>query len=135
MAGLIESQQLLERFGLMTEHDLAAVLGVTRGTLKNRAHSQLPEFVKVGRARLFEETSVREYLGVTGPASPPRLVSKVAHGLQARGLNREEAACYVGLDPHVFDVVVRRGQMPQATRIGNREVWDRLKLDAAFSLL
>jgi predicted DNA-binding transcriptional regulator AlpA len=135
MAGLIEPQQLLERFGLITEHDLAAMLGVTRGTLKNRARSELPEFVKVGRARLFKEASVREYLGVTGPAPPPRSVTKVEGGLQPRGLNREEAARYVGLDSQSFDVLVHRGQMPQATRIGNTEVWDRHKLDAAFSLL
>jgi predicted DNA-binding transcriptional regulator AlpA len=135
MADLIEPQQLLERFGLMTEHDLAAMLGVTRRTLKNRAYSELPEFVKVGRARLFKEASVREYLGVTGPSPPPRPVTKVEGGLQPRGLNREEAAGYIGLDPQSFDVLVNRGDMPQATRVGNREVWDRLKLDAAFSLL
>lgn len=86
--------------------------------------------MKVGRARLFKEASVREYLGVTGPAPPPRSVTKVEDGLQPRGLNREEAARYVGLNPLSFDVLVHQGQMPQATRIGNREVWDRLKLDA-----
>jgi hypothetical protein len=136
MDGLVDPQQLLERFGLVTEEDFAAMLGVTRGTLKNRPYSQLPEFVKVGRRRLFKETSVREYFGVTGPAPPPRSsVTKVEGGIQPRGFNKEEAARYVGLDPSAFDVLVARKQMPDGTRIGNREVWDRLKLDAAFSLL
>ncbi|MPZ34887.1 MAG: hypothetical protein GEV13_28545 [Rhodospirillales bacterium] len=136
MDGLVDPQQLLERFGLVTEGDFAAMLGVTRGTLRNRPYSQLPEFVKVGRRKLFKEASVREYLGVTGPAPPPRSsVTKVEGGIQPRGLNKEEAARYVGLDPRTFDLLVDRGQMPVATRIGNREVWDRLKLDAAFSLI
>jgi hypothetical protein len=131
MDGLVDPQQLLERFGLVTEEDFAAMLGVTRGTLKNRPYSQLPEFVKVGHRR-----PVREYFGVIGPAPPPRSsVTKVEGGIQPRGLNKEEAARYVGLDPRSFDLLVDRGKMPDATRIGNREVWDRLKLDAAFSLL
>ena len=111
------------------------MLGVTRGTLKNRARSQLPDFVKVGRARLFKEELVREYLGVTGATPPPRTVTKAEGGIQPRGLNREEAARYVGVDPYSFDGLVDRGQMPPAVRIGNRKVWDRLKLDVAFSLL
>ena len=127
MLGLVDPQQLLERFGLVTEEDFAAMLGVTRGTLKNRPHSRLPKFVKAGRRMLFKEESVREYFGVTGPAPPPRS--------SPRGLNKEEAARYVGLDLTTFDALVERGQMPDATRIGKREVWDRLKLDAAFSLL
>jgi DNA-binding transcriptional regulator YiaG len=33
MDGLVDPQQLRERFGLVTEQDFAAMLGVTRGTL------------------------------------------------------------------------------------------------------
>jgi predicted DNA-binding transcriptional regulator AlpA len=136
MDGLVDPQQLRERFGLVTEEDFAAMLGVTRGTLKNRPHSRLPKFVKAGRRRLFKEESVREYFGVTGPAPPPRSsVTKIEGGIQPRGLNKEEAARYVGIDLTTFDALVDRGQMPDATRIGKREGWDRLKLDAAFSLL
>jgi hypothetical protein len=53
---------LLERFGLITEEDLAALLGISVGTLKNRPCSDLPEFVKAGRRRLFKEASVRTHL-------------------------------------------------------------------------
>jgi predicted DNA-binding transcriptional regulator AlpA len=50
-----------------------------------------------------------------------------------RGLNREEAARYVGVGATLFDEMVDDGRMPRPKRIGKRVVWDRLKLDAAFS--
>lgn len=53
---------LLERFGLITEPDLAALLGVTVKTLKNRRRDDLPTFTKSGRQRLFYEDSVKAYL-------------------------------------------------------------------------
>lgn len=57
-----DAVQLLERFGLITEGDLATLLGVSVKTLKNRPRANLPTFVKAGRRRLFVEKSVREYL-------------------------------------------------------------------------
>lgn len=51
-----------ERFGLMTEEDLAKLLGVTVRTLQNRPRSNLPAFVKAGRRRLYKVDSVRAYL-------------------------------------------------------------------------
>lgn len=57
-----DATQLLERFGLIPEEDLAALLGVSVKTLKNRRRKNLPSFVKAGRKRLFHEKSVREYL-------------------------------------------------------------------------
>lgn len=56
------NRALLERFGLMVEEDLAAILGVSVKTLKNRRRDELPDFVKAGRRRLFVEESVRDYL-------------------------------------------------------------------------
>lgn len=58
----MDATHLLERFGLITEEDLAALLGCSVKTLKNRARSDLPAFVKAGRRRLFKEDSVRAYL-------------------------------------------------------------------------
>lgn len=52
-----------------------------------------------------------------------------------RGLSRSEAARYVGADAIAFDVMVSSGRMPPALGIGDREVWDRLELDAAFTCL
>lgn len=50
-----------------------------------------------------------------------------------RGLSREEAARYIGVGATLFDEMVEDGRMPKPKRIGKRVVWDRLKLDAAFS--
>jgi DNA-binding Lrp family transcriptional regulator len=48
---MTEAINLLERFGLITEEDLAALLGISVPTLKNRLRSDLPDFVKAGRSR------------------------------------------------------------------------------------
>jgi excisionase family DNA binding protein len=53
---------MMERFGYISEEEFASLLGVTVRTLKNRPHSNLPEFVKAGRLRLFKEAAVRKYL-------------------------------------------------------------------------
>jgi predicted DNA-binding transcriptional regulator AlpA len=50
-----------------------------------------------------------------------------------RGLSREEAARYIGVGATKFDEMVRDGRMPRGKRIDARVVWDRLKLDAAFT--
>jgi hypothetical protein len=57
-----DAMQLLERFGLIPEEDLAKLLGVTVRTLQNRPRTNLPAFVKAGRRRLYKEDSVRAYL-------------------------------------------------------------------------
>jgi hypothetical protein len=61
-AAVTEGVDLLERFGLITEEDLAALLGMTVKSLKNRPRSDLPTYVKAGRKRLFKEASVRAHL-------------------------------------------------------------------------
>lgn len=52
-----------------------------------------------------------------------------------RGLNRSEAARYVGISMPKFDMLVNDGQMPTPFRIGRRVIWDLRKLDAAFDVL
>jgi predicted DNA-binding transcriptional regulator AlpA len=52
-----------------------------------------------------------------------------------RGMSRDEAARYVGVSATKFDDLVAAGRMPQPKRIDGRVVWDRLRLDAAFSEL
>jgi hypothetical protein len=59
---MTDAASLLERFGLVTEEDLAALLGVTVASLRNR--TKLPEYVRSGRRRLYLEKSVREYLNL-----------------------------------------------------------------------
>jgi len=57
----------------------------------------------------------------------------IVTALQPRGLGRDDAARYIGISPSLFDRLVTEGRMPRPSRIGKRVVWDRLKLDAAFS--
>ncbi len=55
--------------------------------------------------------------------------------LAPRGLSRDQAAAYIGISPSLFDMLIKDGRMPGPKRINSRVVWDRLKLDAAFSAL
>jgi hypothetical protein len=50
-----------------------------------------------------------------------------------RGLCREEAARYIGIGITKFDEMVADGRMPRPKRVDGRVIWDRLKLDAAFT--
>jgi excisionase family DNA binding protein len=50
-----------------------------------------------------------------------------------RGMSRDEAARYIGVGTTKFDEMVQDGRMPRPKRIDGRVVWDRLRLDVAFS--
>lgn len=52
-----------------------------------------------------------------------------------RGMSRDEAARYIGVSATKFDELVEDGRMPSPKKIDGRVVWDRLRLDAAFSEL
>jgi predicted DNA-binding transcriptional regulator AlpA len=49
-----------------------------------------------------------------------------------RGLNREQAAFYVGVSASKFDELVKDGRMPRPKRIDSRRIWDVRALDLAF---
>lgn len=50
-----------------------------------------------------------------------------------RGMSREESARYIGVGVTKFDEMIADGRMPRPKRVDGRVVWDRLKLDMAFS--
>lgn len=50
-----------------------------------------------------------------------------------RGMSRDEAARYIGVSATKFDELVSSRRMPPPKKIDGRVVWDRLRLDAAFS--
>lgn len=52
-----------------------------------------------------------------------------------RGLNRAEAARYVGVSVGTFDKLVEEGLMPKPKRVRARLIFDRNALDVAFSAL
>jgi predicted DNA-binding transcriptional regulator AlpA len=62
----------------------------------------------------------------------PSLVPDLT-GYAPRGLSREDSARYVGVGVTKFDEMVADGRMPKPKRIDGRVVWDRLKIEAAFS--
>lgn len=53
----------------------------------------------------------------------------------ARGLNREEAARYIGVSVTTFDKLVADGRMPKPKMLGSRRIFDRLALDRHFDEL
>jgi predicted DNA-binding transcriptional regulator AlpA len=50
-----------------------------------------------------------------------------------RGMSRDEAARYIGVGTTKFDEMVADRRMPRPKRIDGRVVWDRLKIEAAFT--
>jgi predicted DNA-binding transcriptional regulator AlpA len=50
-----------------------------------------------------------------------------------RGLSRDEAARYVGVGATKFDEMVADRRMPRPKRVDGRVIWDRIKLDMAFT--
>ncbi len=52
-----------------------------------------------------------------------------------RGMSREEAARYIGVGTTKFDQMVKDGRMPKPKRVDGRTLWDRIKLDEAFTSL
>tara|TARA_B100000700_G_scaffold325153_1_gene433149 strand:- start:5335 stop:5661 length:327 start_codon:yes stop_codon:yes gene_type:complete len=52
--------------------------------------------------------------------------------IEKRGLNRKEAAAYIGLSETKFAELVRRDMMPQPKAVGRRRIYDRREIDEAF---
>jgi excisionase family DNA binding protein len=50
-----------------------------------------------------------------------------------RGMSRDEAARYVGVGVTKFDEMVADGRMPRPKRVDGRVIWDRLRVEAAFT--
>ena len=61
--------------------------------------------------------------------------SALPHSLAPRGLSRETAAEYIDVSPTKFDEMVKDGRMPKPKQIDARRVWDRAKIDKAFTAL
>jgi hypothetical protein len=61
--------------------------------------------------------------------------TSLPYNLPPRGLDRLEAASYVGVGATLFDDMVTGGRMPKPLAVGTRKIWDRLALDKAFDAL
>jgi hypothetical protein len=51
-------KELLDRFGLISEDDLALMLGISIKTLKNKPITDLPEHTLIGRKRFYYVKSI-----------------------------------------------------------------------------
>ncbi|MBB4017040.1 hypothetical protein GGR16_002069 [Chelatococcus caeni] len=70
---------------------------------------------------------------IDGAAADRRDV--LPRSLPPRGVNRVEAARYIGVSPTTFDEMVKDGRMPKPKRVGSRTIWDVRALDFAFDAL
>ena len=52
-----------------------------------------------------------------------------------RGLDRDEAALFIGVPLPTFDQMVSDGRLPRPVKIGDEDIWDLEALDKAFSRL
>jgi hypothetical protein len=59
----LSRRELLDAFGVITEEDLAQLLGLNVRTLRNRPHTELPPFVRPRRGvRLFKKADVAAWM-------------------------------------------------------------------------
>lgn len=65
----------------------------------------------------------------------PQRVRARDQRLPPRGLNREQAAAYIGIGASLFDTLVDEGHMPPPKVMGGRRVWDLHEVDQAFDML
>ncbi len=72
---------------------------------------------------------------VAGATMPMGIQRSLPNSLPPRGLNRVQAAEYVGVGTTLFDELVREGRMPKPFKVNSRTLWDRHKLDAAIDVL
>lgn len=61
--------------------------------------------------------------------------SALPPNLEPRGLDRMEAAAYLGIGVTLFDRLVKDNTMPAAKRLAGRLVWDRRSLDKHFDAI
>ncbi|WP_199914853.1 helix-turn-helix transcriptional regulator [Pseudovibrio sp. Alg231-02] len=52
--------------------------------------------------------------------------------ISPRGLNKTQAANYIGVSAGLFERMIQQGLMPSARQIASRKVWDIQELDRAF---
>lgn len=68
-------------------------------------------------------------------ARRPRRGDSLPQSLAPIGINREQAASYIGVSPTKFDQMVADGRMPKPKKIDGRVVWSVKKLTIAFDSL
>lgn len=70
-----------------------------------------------------------------GDADMNRRITNRAATQPRRGLDRDEAAIYVGITLATFDQMVNDGRLPKPSEFDGEFVWDLVQLDRAFDRL
>ena len=82
------------------------------------------------------ESVAEQWLGrQTKNPAPQKIIVSDSRPTPIRGLNRDQAATYIGVSASKFDEMVKDGRMPQSIKIDGRVVWDIRRIDLAFDLL
>jgi predicted DNA-binding transcriptional regulator AlpA len=70
------------------------------------------------------------------PTKAAAMLKLARSGLTPLGLDRVQAAAYIGISPSLFDAMVKDGRMPKGKRTGKvGVVWSRAALEQAFAAL
>jgi predicted DNA-binding transcriptional regulator AlpA len=70
------------------------------------------------------------------PTKSAAMLKLARTGLTPLGLDRIQAAAYIGVSPSLFDAMVKDGRMPKGKRTGKVSVvWSRAALEQAFAAL
>ena len=64
-----------------------------------------------------------------------KIIAAASRPVPFLGMNRTEAAAYIGVSPSKFDEMIMDGRMPSPKRIDTRCVWDSRQLSSAFDKL
>ena len=88
-----------------------------------------------GEAVRLRNGAAEHAMAKPAPRKRARRPSVLPASLPPRGLSREQAAEWWGVSPTSFDRGVADGRIPKAYRFYGRNLWDRLKLERAFSAL
>ena len=99
-----------------------AVAGVLVNFFKQAAGARLTRLPATTKKRANTTTS-------------PKIVAAASRPVPFLGMNRTQAADYIGVSASKFDEMVKDGQMPPPKRIDTRCVWDSRHLTLAFEKL
>lgn len=131
---------LVERSGAKKTHDDFYKASKPESILDRRQKSSLCKKtadVEVladtqrGSLRLTKQPENRSSPGTTAPQKIPA----ASRSIPVLGVNRIEAATYIGVSASKFDQMVKDGRMPAPKRIDTRCVWDIRRLTSAFENL
>jgi predicted DNA-binding transcriptional regulator AlpA len=100
----------------------AAVAEVLVGFFKQAAHARLTILPATTKQR-------------STPTNSQKIVAPPSRIVPFLGMNRAQAAEYIGVSPTKFDEMVKDGRMPPPKRIDTRCVWDSRQLRSAFDKL